>query len=194
MRIAARTLCVGLLLCCFSTVSRGDIVALTWFTTVSSASGAHPGIVGETLKTTILVDNGGSSLFSQTWNPTDFISYRADGGSGWFFEGYDINLASSGTFSTDAAGNVITAGQWFGNWPNDNVLTSWDGATLGGWWNNGNNEVHAASTNFAGLFATNVAENQLGSSWNAAFAIPEPGSVIMLGLVAFGCAVRRNRR
>lgn len=191
MRKILMALAFGAWLCSSSGLAQADVVEFTWVTTVSSASGNHPGVAGEQMTTTIRVDNGGNSLLSQFWTTADFVSYRAEGASGWFFEGYFAQ--GGGVFSTDAAGNVLTVGNWSGNWPNENVVTSW-GATLGGWWNNGFNEVHAVDSPFGGVFADNVGDNLLASSWSASFAgIPEPGSFAALAGLLLFVASRRSR-
>lgn len=175
------------------------LVELRWVTTVQSVSGGLPGVVGETLTTIIRVDNGASSLTSQTWNDTDFVSYRQEGSSGWWFESSEINLgASSGFFSTDATDDVVAAGNWQDSFPTGAVTTSWLGATLGGWWNNGRNETSCVDVPRDCVFATNVGDNLLGSSWSASLVgdqVPEPTSWALLAAALAGLGVaRRNRR
>ena len=64
--------------------AQGALVELTWETTVAATYGEWPATVGETFTTILLVDNGGATVLSQTWEDTDFISYRAEGASSWW--------------------------------------------------------------------------------------------------------------
>ena len=103
------------------------------------------------LTTTILVDNGGSSISLQRWYASDFVSYRQAGASGWFFESSVpadfLAVVPDSYFSTDAAGIVVTAGNWASGYDPENPVTavvtaSWaTGPTFGAWWNNGFNET-----------------------------------------------------
>ena len=174
-------------------------IGLSWTTTVSDLTGSVPGVVGEEILTTFTVDNGGTSLLSQTWDMSDFLSYRIEGASGWWIESSFIDTSSgSGAFSTDALGAVVTAGTWYGGYfiP-ATITTSWAGVLSGGWWNNGNNEVVCSSSATDCVWADNVGENLIGSSWTASMiesSVPEPAtlSLLGLGLIGFGFARRRK--
>lgn len=171
-------------------------VELRWVTTVLQIGGAHPAIAGETLTTIITVDNGGAGLGNQTWSMSDFVSYRQEGASGWFLESTDIGFAS-GSFATDVSGAVVSAATWNGNYPGGTVNTSWAGVTNGGWWNNGANETSCASTVFACVWAANVGDNLLASSWTASLAggspVPEPATLGLVALALLGAATARRR-
>lgn len=181
--------------------AQGAVVTLQWVTTIAAPTTVPGSVVGESYTTTIRVDNGGSSVLSQTWTAANFLSFRQEGASGWWFESTEINLNPSltfGAFSTDALGTMLTAGNWGTFDLNFNVLTSWAGAELGGWWNNGNNATSCAVGILNCVRANNVNANVIGSSWTAALesgaSVPEPASFALVGmaLLAAGMASRRR--
>ena len=190
--------------------AQASIIELKWITTVSAVSGgSHPGAVGETLTTTILVDNGGSSISDQTWYASDFVSYRQAGASGWFFESSVpadfLEVISDSFFSTDATGNVVTAGNWASGYDLDNPLTSavntsWAGLANGAWWNNGFNQTSCVFNEDSDddcVEALDVELNISGSSWTASLvgsSVPEPGPLALFGVGLAGLAMRRRRQ
>jgi PEP-CTERM motif len=180
--------------------AEASVVLLTWTTTVAANTTVPGAVIGETYTTTIKVDNGGSSTLSQNWGATNFLSFRQDGASGWWFESADLDLGlSSGSFITDALGAVTAAGNWRGLYPTGTVLTSWAGSQVGGWWNNGGNETSCLANSVSCVWADNVSENIVGSSWTARLdvgaTVPEPASLGLVGLalLAAGAAAKRRR-
>ncbi len=187
--------------------AQASIIELKWVTTVSAVSGNFPATPGETLTTTILVDNGGSSISDQTWDASHFVSYRQEGDSGWFFESAVpasyLEVLLDSYFSTDAAGNVVTAGNWASGYDPENPLTtavntSWAGwLTNGAWWNNGINETSCDFDSDDCVEAVDANENILGSSWTASLvgsSVPEPGPLALFGVGLAGLALRRRRQ
>ncbi len=175
-------------------------VTLTWTDTVSDFDGTNiPGIIGESILTTITGDNGGSSLLSQTWTGADFISYRIDCASGWWVESAVID-SLIGLFQTDMAGLVTAAGNWYGGHATSSAFnTSWAGLTTGGRWNNGFNEVFCTNSPFDCVYAANISGNQTGSNWTTSAAVspvPLPAALplMIIGPGAMGGLRLRRKR
>jgi hypothetical protein len=178
--------------------ANASLIELDWSSTAASFTGSFSGVSGEAITTTFTVDNGGSSALSQSWTEDDFVSYRMEGISGWWFESTFIDtLSSSGQFSTDALGNVITAGNWFGGYSSALITTSWSGVIQGGWWNNGNNEV-VCTDDIDCVLVVNVLGNVTGSSWSApsasSISVTAPTSLVMLGLGLIGVSFSRKKK
>ena len=188
---------VGICALLLAGTANASLMELNWTTTVSGLEGSTPGIVGEVITTTFTVDNGGTSLLGQSWDETNFLSYRVEGNSGWWMESDFIDTSSSsGLFSTDALGNVITAGNWYGGFfSGGTISTSWAGLSDGGWWNNGSNQVACTTSNDC-VSAVNVSENLIGASWAAseASAVPEPSGITLLGLALAGLGFARKKK
>ncbi|SFI12501.1 VPLPA-CTERM sorting domain-containing protein [Albimonas pacifica] len=173
-------------------------VEFTWITTLIDSS-VPGGVVGETVTTTLVYDNGGTSLASQTFTLADFVLYRVEGANGWWAE--TSVVTSGGDFVTNALGEVETAATVYGGYPSGAVSTSWTGDAQGGFWNNGSNEVFCVSVPASCVRLEDVEQNQLASSWSVAFAdtppvaTPVPASIPLLasGLVALA-GLRRSRR
>jgi len=189
---------LGIVIFLIAGTANADLFELRWTTTASALTGAIPGVVGEGITTIFTVDNGGASSLSQMWGSSDYVSYRVEGTSGWWMESNFINTGTSlGGFSTDGAGSVTTAGTWYGGWPSATVTTSWAGVQNGGWWNNGKNEVACTASAADCVWAIDVSDNLIGSSWtvtNVAAPVPEPEIYAMLGMgLGFIGWVRRKK-
>jgi hypothetical protein len=187
-------LAVGLILVAGS--ANAALVDLKWTTTVESVSGVHPGIAGESVVTTIQVDNGGSNTVSQTWTVDDFVKYRIDGASGWW---YESNFVEGGSlFTTDDGGLVTNAGGWVDTLGRE-VDTSYQGKVRGYWHLDGNGSISVGEeyddASISELFVLNTADNAIGSSWTASTtSVTEPSVFALFGLGLVGIGFARRRR
>jgi len=165
-------------------------------TTVSAFSGSWPTTVGEGVAVTFVVDNGGSSRQSQTWNGTDMVPYTITGRSGWSFSRTTKPTFDYVDFAADSSGAVTTAANWsdFSGGP---ITTSWAGSAMGSYANTGSKFIGYESGFGYWLSVDHDAQNQVGSSWTATIApVPEIdpasfGSALALG--SLGLAERKRR-
>ncbi len=149
---------------------------------------------------TFVVDNGGSSIQSQTWNGTDMVSYTITGTSGWSFSSTTKPTFDYVDFVTDSSGAVTTAANW-SDFPGGPITTSWAGSATGSYANTGSNFIGYESGFSYCLSVDNVAQNQVGSSWTATVdpaPVPEIdpasfGTALALVLGALGLAERKRR-
>jgi hypothetical protein len=174
------------------------LVELKWTTTVQGVGGEHPGISGESIITTVQVDNGGTDIYSQNYSVSNFMKFRIDGASGWWFESYATAISGSGSFVTDAVGNVVEAGGWtlvYGA-----VMTNYDGTSGGSWYLNNYNAIACSNESCDDSFinANNVGDNIVASSWTASAAsttpVTEPSVFALFGLGLVGIGFARRRR
>ncbi len=79
-------------------------------------------ILGQTMTTTIIVDNGGTITQNQTWSATDVVSITFSVNSGAITTIFRPNTApadgldhTGGDFTTDNSGILISAPSWWGD-------------------------------------------------------------------------------
>ncbi|MFN6271280.1 MAG: PEP-CTERM sorting domain-containing protein [Microcystis sp.] len=153
-------------------------------------------IVGDTAVITYQLDNGGTSLFNQTWNATDIVSVTFNFGNGAHVTTFDPNgvggdglSTTTGSFVTNASGQLTAVPS---NWSDDsnlNVVSTNSTQTPFSWFVNGGNGVYYTDPNYYyKVRLTNVSGNIVAANWTIQPAqtqtTPEPGTV--LGLLAVG--------
>jgi len=176
--------------------ANADLIELKAVTTLLGADNAGsviniPGTAfGDTLTISVIVDNGGSSLLSQTWGLPDFVSGTAAVGS--YFASYATPDFLD--FATDASGQLTTtvfaqsqtdgsATDNFGTGParlvSNAVIDSLGRGSF----------ISAGGTGF--IYWPNSNEDL----WSAQLvqSVPEPGTLALFGIGLFGMGLARRK-
>ncbi|WP_231859633.1 PEP-CTERM sorting domain-containing protein [Microcystis aeruginosa] len=151
-------------------------------------------IVGDTAVITYQLDNGGTSLFNQTWNASDIVTVTFNFGNGAHVTTFNPNggdglSVSTGSFVTNASGQLTAVpSEWY-DYTNVNVVSTNSTQTPIGWYVNGGNGVYYTDPNYYyKVQLTNVSGNIVAANWTIQPAqtqtTPEPGT--LLGLLAVG--------
>jgi hypothetical protein len=203
---------LALLLLSVSTLAVADPYSVTWTDTIAAGSTA-PYIVGQSMSVTYVLDNGGTSAASQTWNAVDVVSVKFVLNNGAITTIFDPNSTNglantAGSFVTDATGALTSVpSAWIDNDGPSPVISSNDpqGATDLRWYVNGSNSVYGNRSNpsdWRYADATSVGNNIDPADWSnpasaAATATSVPTmSLYSLVLTTLGLllvAVRRLR-
>ncbi len=189
-----KALCLPAVTCAvFSAIpAHAAIFTATYTDTVSQNVGVDNVTVGDTAVITYQLDNGGSSLLSQTWNATDIVSVTFNFGNGAHVTTFNPNggdgLDSTiGSFVTNASGQLTAVpSEWF-DFNNVNVVSTNSTQTPNAWFVNAINGVYSTN-NDNEVWLTNVEGNIDPANWTIQPAqtqtTPEPGT--LLGLLAVG--------
>jgi hypothetical protein len=174
---------LAILLLLVSGLAAANPFSVTYTDTISAGSGAGY-IVGQSLSITFVLDNGGTSTISQTWNATDVVSvtfvlnngaittvFNPNGGGGF-------NSPVLGNFATDNTGTLVSAPV---NWESDtdNVVSSNDpqGITDINWYVTGLNSVYNNLSNYpptVNAFVTNPGNTIKPAFWSFDGVPPPP--------------------
>ncbi|MCZ8250532.1 PEP-CTERM sorting domain-containing protein [Microcystis sp. LE19-195.1E] len=149
---------------------------------------------GDTAVITYQLDNGGTSLLSQTWNATDIVTVTFNFGNGAHVTTFNPNggdglSVSTGSFVTNASGQLTAVpSEWYDD-TNVNVVSTNSTQTPIEWYVNGFNGVYYTDPNYYyEVNLTNVEGNIDPANWTIQPAqiqtTPEPGT--LLGLLAVG--------
>lgn len=166
-----------ILLLSVSTVAVADPFSVTWTDTLSSSD--LPYLTGEPTSITFVLDNGGSSAASQTWNATDVVSvtFVFNNAPNTITTVFDPNSgnglsSTAGSFITDAAGTLTSApSSWNDSDGASPIISSNDpqGTSSVRWWVNGANEIYqnqSASPDNRSASAANVSTNTDPAAWS----------------------------
>jgi hypothetical protein len=192
-----KALCLPAVTCAvFSAIpAHAAIFTATYTDTVLFAGGADNVAAGDTAVITFQLDNGGTSLLSQTWNATDIVSVTFNFGNGAHVTTFNPNgvggnglSATIGSFVTNASGQLTAVPFIWADDSDVNVVSTNSTQTPSSWSLDGSNAVYTTD-NFGNLVSlTNVAGNIDPANWTIQPAqiqtTPEPGTV--LGLLAVG--------
>ncbi len=150
-------------------------------------------IVGDTAVITYQLDNGGTSLFNQTWNASDIVTVTFNFGNVAHVTTFNPNggdgLSSSiGSFVTNALGQLTSVPSDWIDYSNVNVVSTNSTQTPNAWFVSGSNAVYYTNNFDYSVDLTNVSGNIVAANWTIQPAqtqtTPEPGT--LLGLLAVG--------
>ncbi|MFN7216389.1 PEP-CTERM sorting domain-containing protein [Microcystis sp.] len=149
---------------------------------------------GDTAVITYQLDNGGTSLLSQTWNATDIVTVTFNFGNGAHVTTFNPNGGdgldgTTGSFVTNASGQLTAVPFDWSDFNNVNVVSTNSTQTPIEWYVNGFNGVYYTDPNYYyEVNLTNVEGNIDPANWTIQPAqiqtTPEPGT--LLGLLAVG--------
>ena len=151
--------------------------------------------VGDTAVITYQLDNGGSSLLSQTWNATDIVSVTFNFGNGAHVTTFNPNGvggdgldSTTGSFVTNASGQLTAVPSDWNDVSNVNVVSTNSTQTPTQWFVNGGNGVYYTNNFGKEVNLTNVAGNIVAANWTIqgpqTQTTPEPST--LFGLLAVG--------
>ncbi|CAO5048093.1 PEP-CTERM sorting domain-containing protein [Microcystis aeruginosa] len=149
--------------------------------------------VGDTAVITFQLDNGGTSLFNQTWTASDIVSVTFNFGNGAHVTTFNPNggnglNATTGSFVTNASGTLTAVPSGWTDSSNVNVVSTNSTQTPTEWYVNGGNGVYYTNNFSNEVRLTNVFGNIVAANWTIqgtqTQTTPEPGT--LLGLLAVG--------
>jgi len=109
--------------------------------------------VGDTAVITYQLDNGGTSLLSQTWNATDIVTVTFNFGNGAHVTTFNPNGGdgldgTTGSFVTNASGQLTAVPFDWSDFNNVNVVSTNSTQTPIEWYVNGFNGVYYTDPNY----------------------------------------------
>ncbi|NCQ90301.1 MAG: PEP-CTERM sorting domain-containing protein [Microcystis aeruginosa LG13-03] len=189
-----KALCLPAVTCAvFSAIpAHAAIFTATYTGTVSSATVDNV-TAGDTAVITFQLDNGGTSLFNQTWNDSNIVSVTFNFGNGAHVTTFNPNggdglSTSTGSFVTNALGTLTAVPTSWSDLNDVNVVSTNSTQTPTNWFVNGFNGVYYTNGFSNEVELTNVSGNIVAANWTIQPAqtqtTPEPGT--LLGLLAVG--------
>ena len=160
---------------------------------------------GDNAVITLTLDNGGTSNQNQTWTSFDLAIVDFNFGDGavqtTFFSPFDGGLASGlGSFTTDAAGNLLTVmTSWFDEFVTADYTTNISDSDNYLWYLNGINGVFFFDNLSAdvsdGLNLSNVEDILDPNAWTEVTnPVPVPAAVWLFGSALVGLVSLRRRQ
>jgi hypothetical protein len=191
-----KALCLPAVTCAvFSAIPAHAAIFTATYTDTVSAATVDNVTVGDTAVITYQLDNGGTSLFNQTWTASNIVSVTFNFGNGAHVTTFNPNggnglSSSTGSFVTNASGTLTAVpSEWYDD-TNVNVVSTNSTQTPTEWFVNGFNSVYITGSgiNRKSVRLTNVSGNIVAANWTIQPAqtqtTPEPGT--LLGLLAVG--------
>ena len=187
--------------------AQASVVNLTFLSTTDNTQHGFSFVdnvsTGDLFSVVLALDNGNSSLFSQTWSAADILTVTFDFGSGNHTTVFDPNggdglSTSVGDFATDGLGNLT---QVPSTWTDENlinVVSTNSSQTPDAWFlNNLNDKYYTDNFSFA-VGIPNSNDNTLIANWDisaAAVSVPTPPTVLLLitaGMVGWLSKLRQK--
>ena len=202
IRLAVAIVC--LLFAC-AEHAQAAVVAATFVSTADNSEYGYGYVdnvsAGDLVIIRFYMDNGGGSLFNQTWNASHVLSVCFEFNNGThktvFGGGVNDDSGNGGIFATDHLG-VLTAVPF--NWTNNSptVLSTNSSQTPTSWYLNNWNDKYYTDANADGFddFAVGIPNplaNLFAANWTIA-EVPEPTSMAIFGIGALGLALRKRRK
>jgi hypothetical protein len=168
-----KALCLPGVTCAVFTAipAHAAIFTATYTDTVFSADADVDNVtVGDTAVITYQLDNGGSSLLSQTWNATDIVSVTFNFGNGAHVTTFNPNGGdgldgTTGSFVTNASGQLTAVpSEWY-DLNNVNVVSTNSTQTPNAWFVNSFNGVYSTNNFDNEVRLTNVEGNIDPANW-----------------------------
>lgn len=184
--------------------ARAALVAATFISTADNSEWGYGYVdnvsAGDLVRIRIYMDNGGGSLFNQTWTASDVLSVSFEFNSGAhktvFGGGVNDWGGTGGSFVTNHLG-VLTAVPF--DWVNSSptVLSTNSSQTPLSWYLNEFNDKYYTDIDADGFddFAVGIPDslaNTIAANWTIA-EVPEPTSMAIFGIGAIGFAIRKQR-
>jgi hypothetical protein len=193
-----KALCLPAVTCAvFSAIPAHAAVFTATYTSTVAAPTSFPLVdnvnVGDTAVITFQLDNGGTSLLSQTWTASNIVSVTFNFGNGAHVTTFNPNGGdglniSTGSFVTNASGTLTAVPSGWIDISNVNVVSTNSTQTPSGWGVFGDNPVYATNNFSKFVSLTNVSGNIVAANWTIqgtqTQTTPEPGT--LLGLLAVG--------
>jgi hypothetical protein len=160
---------------------------------------------GQTAQITVALDNGGTSIVSQTWTASDLQSVTWDFNNGglittffapWGGGGLSV---SDGAFTTDGTGDLIgVMDSWYKSGGGTDFVTSGPGIPSS-WFLEGINGVyHQSNCNFTcdggTVHLTSVGSMLNAANWTPVSTVPIPATVWLFGTALIGFVGMSRRR
>ena len=207
IRLAVAIVC--LLFAC-AEHAQAAVVAATFVSTADNSQYGNGYVdnvsAGDLVIIRLYMDNGGGSLFNQTWNASQVLSVCFEFNNGAhktvFGAGVNDDSGNGGIFATDHLG-VLTAVpfNWTGSFPSTVLSTNSSQTPLFWYLNNGNDkyytDVDADGYDDLSVGIPNPLATTFAANWTIASevpAVPEPTSMAIFGIGALGLALRKRRK
>jgi hypothetical protein len=162
--------------------------------------------VGQSASITVGLDNGGTSLLSQTWTASDLTAVTFDFNNGGyvttFYDPFYGGLtAGVGDFATDPSGTLTSVlSTWFDLAVAGDFTTSDASVYLYYWYLDGHIEAFSFF-DASGRFGLDLEHNASGSGklldpehWTLVSVVPEPSIIALFGLGLAGLGLVRRRQ